>query len=89
MLFNFHYNFNNTIVYDLNLSLKTLAKNFNSPLIDFAICDINSIGTNNRAKKKEERLGKNVEKLSILWFLNVKIFTPMKTERDKVKGRVR
>lgn len=51
--------------------------------------EINSIGINNKARKKVVFAGKNKEKNFILYFLKVIIFMPMKTENDKVKVTIK
>jgi hypothetical protein len=45
---------------------------------------MNSIGTNNNAKKNVVLAGKNKLKVFILYFLNVIIFIPIKTEKESV-----
>ena len=58
-------------------------------LIGLAIYDINSMGTNNKANKKVVLAGKNNEKISILYFLKVIIFIPIKTAKDKVNVTIK
>jgi len=58
-------------------------------LIGLAIYDINSIGTSNKANKNVVLEGKNKEKVSILYFLNVMIFIPIKTVKDRVKVTIK
>jgi hypothetical protein len=53
-------------------------------LIGLAIYEINSIGTRSRAKKKEVFAGKNKEKVFILYFSNVIMLIPIKTENESV-----
>ena len=58
-------------------------------LTGFAIYDINSIGTSNKANKNVVLDGKNKEKVFILYFLKVIIFMPIKTAKDKVKVTIK
>jgi len=58
-------------------------------LIGFAIYEINSIGTSNKAKKNVVLEGKNKEKIFVLYFLKVIMFIPIKTANDKVKVTIK
>lgn len=50
---------------------------------------MNSIGTNNNAKKKVVLAGKNKLKVFILYFSTVIIFIPIKTEKESVNVTIR
>jgi hypothetical protein len=50
---------------------------------------MNSIGTNNNAKKNVVLAGKNKLKVLILYFLNVIIFTPINIEKESVNVIIR
>ncbi len=58
-------------------------------LIGFAIYDINSIGTSNKAKKNVVLEGKNKLKVFILYFSNVIKFIPINTANDKVNVTIK
>ena len=66
-----------------------LINNRTPKLIGFAMYDINSIGTSNKAKKNVVFAGKKTEKVFILYLLKVIMLIPIKTEKDKVKVTIK
>ena len=58
-------------------------------LIGLAIYEMNSMGTSSKAKKNVVFAGKNKENVFILYFSNVIILIPIKTENDSVKVTIK